>query len=52
MLEYPLFPKEALEETQADMCVQGDGEKVITSIKKAIIGEITFSEILSESLSF
>ncbi len=40
-----LVPQEALKETQADICVQGDGEKVITSIKKAILGEISFSEI-------
>lgn len=40
-----LLPKESLEETQADMCVQGDGEKVIISIKKAIRGEISFSDI-------
>jgi anaerobic magnesium-protoporphyrin IX monomethyl ester cyclase len=40
-----LVPQKALEETQADICVQGDGENVITSIKKAIMGEVTFSEI-------
>ena len=40
-----LFPKRALEETQADICVQGDGELVITGIKKAINGEIAFSKI-------
>jgi len=40
-----LVPKKAMEETQADICVQGDGEQVITSIKKAMAGEISFSEI-------
>jgi len=40
-----LVPKKALEDTKADICVQGDGEKVIISIKKAIDGEIAFSEI-------
>ena len=40
-----LVPKKALEEIQADICVQGDWEQVITSIKKAILGEISFSEI-------
>jgi len=40
-----LVPKKALEETKADICVQGDGEKVIISIKKAIKGEISFSDI-------
>lgn len=40
-----LVPQKALEETQADICVQGDGEKVITNIKKAVSGEIAFSEI-------
>ena len=40
-----LFPKKALEETQADISVQGDGELVITDIKRAIAGEIVFSEI-------
>ena len=40
-----LVPRKALEDTKADICAQGDGEKVITSIKKAIKGEISFSEI-------
>lgn len=40
-----LFPKKALEETQADISVQGDGESIITEIKKAIMGEIVFSKI-------
>jgi len=40
-----LFPKKALIETRADICVQGDGELVITDIKRAIAGEIAFSEI-------
>jgi len=40
-----LFPKKTLEETQADISVQGDGELIITDIKRAIAGEIAFSEI-------
>jgi radical SAM superfamily enzyme YgiQ (UPF0313 family) len=40
-----LVPKRALEDTNADICVQGDGEKVIISIKKAIEGEIALSKI-------
>jgi len=40
-----LFPKEALEETWADISVQGDGEAIITEIKKAIEGEKSFSDI-------
>lgn len=40
-----LVPKNAIEDTQADICVQGDGEKVITDIKKAILGEVAFSKI-------
>ena len=40
-----LFPRKALEETQADICVQGDGELIITDIKRALEGEIAFSEI-------
>ena len=40
-----LVPKKSLEDTNADICVQGDGEKVIISIKKAIKGEIDFSKI-------
>jgi len=40
-----LVPKKSLEDTNADICVQGDGEKVIISIKKAIKGEISFSKI-------
>lgn len=40
-----LFPKEALEETKADISVQGDGEKIIVSIKNAIEGKIDFSDI-------
>jgi radical SAM superfamily enzyme YgiQ (UPF0313 family) len=40
-----LVPKNALEDTKADICVLGDGEKVITSIKKAIKGEISYSKI-------
>lgn len=40
-----LFPKESLVETQADISVQGDGERVITSIKKALEGKISLSKI-------
>ena len=40
-----LFPENALEETQADISVQGDGEVVITEIKKAIESEMPFSDI-------
>jgi radical SAM superfamily enzyme YgiQ (UPF0313 family) len=40
-----LFPKKSLEETQADISVQGDGELIINDIKKAIRGEIVFSSI-------
>ena len=40
-----LFPKKALEETRADISVQGDGEAIILDIKKAITGKIDFSEI-------
>jgi len=40
-----LFPEKALKETRADICVQGDGELVISDIKKAIRGEIPFSKI-------
>ena len=40
-----LFPKKSLEETGADVSVQGDGELIITDIKKAITGEIAFSNI-------
>jgi len=40
-----LFPEKMLEEMQADIGVQGDGETVITEIKKAIKGEKIFSEI-------
>jgi len=41
-----LFPKRALEEeTHADISAQGDGEKVILDIKKALNNEKSFSEI-------
>lgn len=40
-----LFPKKVLEESQADICVQGDGEKVVKDIKKALKGELNYSEI-------
>lgn len=40
-----LLPEYALEETQADICVQGDGEAVITDIKQALNSNKDFSEI-------
>ena len=40
-----LLPEKALEETQADICVQGDGEAVITDIKQALNTKKDFSEI-------
>ena len=40
-----LFPKKVLEESKADISVEGDGEESIISIKKAILGEINLSDI-------
>jgi radical SAM superfamily enzyme YgiQ (UPF0313 family) len=40
-----LFPKKVLNETKADICIQGDGEFVISDVKKAILGMISFCEI-------
>ena len=40
-----LFPKRALEETKADICVQGDGEIIINDIIEAINGKLNLSEI-------
>jgi radical SAM superfamily enzyme YgiQ (UPF0313 family) len=40
-----LLPEKALEETQADICVQGDGETVIVDIKQALNKKKDFSEI-------
>jgi len=40
-----LIPEKALEETQADICVQGDGETVIIDIKQALNSNKDFSEI-------
>jgi len=40
-----LFPKKVLEETQADISVQGDGEIIINDIKNAIIENGGFSKI-------
>jgi len=40
-----LFPEKSLEETGADISVQGDGELIINDIKKAIKGKISFSSI-------
>jgi anaerobic magnesium-protoporphyrin IX monomethyl ester cyclase len=40
-----LQPEKTLEETQATLCVQGEGEMVINDIKKALNKEIDFSEL-------
>jgi len=40
-----LLPEKSLEETQADICVQGDGEAVITDIKQALNTKKDFSKI-------
>jgi radical SAM superfamily enzyme YgiQ (UPF0313 family) len=40
-----LLPEKALEETEADICIQSDGEAVITDIKKALNSNKDFSEI-------
>ena len=40
-----LYPKDALSETGADISIQGDGEKIICEIKKAIQGNKSLSEI-------
>jgi radical SAM superfamily enzyme YgiQ (UPF0313 family) len=40
-----LLPEKALEETQADICVQGDGETVIADIKQALDKKKDFTEI-------
>ena len=40
-----LLPEKALEETQTDFCIQGEGESVITEIKKALNKEKNLSEI-------
>jgi radical SAM superfamily enzyme YgiQ (UPF0313 family) len=40
-----LFPEKALMETQADICVQGDGEFIISDIKKAIMGKMSLKNI-------
>ena len=40
-----LLSEKALEETQADICVKGDGETVIADIKQALNKKIDFSEI-------
>lgn len=34
-----LLPEKSLQETQADICVQGDGETIITRIRSALKGE-------------
>jgi anaerobic magnesium-protoporphyrin IX monomethyl ester cyclase len=40
-----LLPEKALEETQADVCVLGDGEAVITEIKQSLNMKNDFSKI-------
>jgi len=40
-----IFPKKSLEETGADICVQGDGEKAILDIRNELNNEHVFSEI-------
>jgi len=40
-----LFPQKSLQETDADISVQGDGEFTILQIEKALKKEISFSEI-------
>jgi radical SAM superfamily enzyme YgiQ (UPF0313 family) len=40
-----LLPEKALEETQADVCVQGDGEVVITKIKQSLNMKKDYSKI-------
>ncbi|VVB59668.1 Radical SAM superfamily protein [uncultured archaeon] len=40
-----LLPEDTLEETQADICVQGDGEAIITDIKQALNKKKDFSKI-------
>lgn len=40
-----LLPEEALNETQAQISIQGDGEPVIRDVKKAIKGERSLSDI-------
>ncbi|MBN1280473.1 MAG: B12-binding domain-containing radical SAM protein [Candidatus Thermoplasmatota archaeon] len=40
-----LLPEQSLEETHADISVQGDGETVILEIKKALEGETHLGEI-------
>jgi anaerobic magnesium-protoporphyrin IX monomethyl ester cyclase len=40
-----LLPEKALEETRADLCVQGDGESSIVDIRSALHHEKKFSDI-------
>jgi len=40
-----LFPTQALKQTGADICVQGDGEQVIGEVRKALVGKLDFAEI-------
>lgn len=40
-----LLPEKALEETQANICVQGDGEMILENLVKAFNNQKNFSEI-------
>lgn len=40
-----LFPQKTLKDTQADICVEGDGEFTIANVKQAIKNENSFSMI-------
>ncbi|UCF49027.1 MAG: B12-binding domain-containing radical SAM protein, partial [Thermoplasmatales archaeon] len=40
-----LFPKRSLEETVADICIQGDGENIILNLMKAINSKSDLSKI-------
>ncbi|MBN2603649.1 MAG: B12-binding domain-containing radical SAM protein [Candidatus Thermoplasmatota archaeon] len=40
-----LFPRKSLEETQSDICIQGQGENIILEIKKALGNKISLSQI-------
>ncbi len=40
-----LLPEKALEQTQANVCVQGDGEMILADLKKALNHQKDYSEI-------
>jgi anaerobic magnesium-protoporphyrin IX monomethyl ester cyclase len=40
-----IFPEKSLKETGADICVQGEGELIITDLKKVFTGNKSLSEI-------